>query len=56
MPTVPNFFRQEFVATDVPWRDACLSHLIPLRDGCFVLSDRTGLGFEVIEAELARHP
>ncbi|MGH9398510.1 MAG: mandelate racemase/muconate lactonizing enzyme family protein [Terriglobia bacterium] len=56
MATVPNFFRQEFIALDVPWRDTCLSHPLPIRDGCFVLPTRPGLGFDVNEAELARHP
>ena len=56
MATVPNFFRQEFMVNDVPWRDACLSHPLPIEEGCFVLPDRPGLGFDVNEAELSRHP
>lgn len=56
MATVPNFFRQEFMVKDVPWRDTCLSHPLPVRDGFFELSDRPGLGFDVNEAELQRHP
>lgn len=56
MATVPNFFLQEFFVKDVAWRDACLSHPLPVEDGYFVLPDRPGLGFDVNEEELARHP
>lgn len=56
MATIPNFFRQEFMLLDVPWRDACLSHPLPIEDGHFVLPERPGLGFDVDEEELARHP
>jgi galactonate dehydratase len=56
MAVIPNFFRQEFMANDVPWRDACLSEPLPIESGEFVLSDRPGLGFDVNEDELRRHP
>ena len=56
MATIPNFFRQEFMLKDVPWRDMCLSHPLPIEDGYFTLSDRPGLGFNINEAELLRHP
>ncbi len=56
MATVPNFFRQEFMVNDVPWRDACLSHPLPVKDGFFHLPDRPGLGFDLNEAELLKHP
>ena len=56
MATIPNFFRQEFMVNDVPWRDACLSHPLPVEQGYFILPDRPGLGFDVNEAELLRHP
>ena len=56
MATVPNFFRQEFMVNDVPWRDTCLSHPLPVKNGFFTLPDRPGLGFDVDEAELQRHP
>lgn len=56
MATVPNFFRQEFMLKDVPWRDTCLSHPLPIEDGYFVLPDRPGLGFDINEAELDAHP
>lgn len=56
MATIPNFFRQEFIVNDVPWRDACLSHPLPIDNGYFVLPERPGLGFDVNETELNRHP
>ena len=56
MATVPNFFRQEFMLQDVPWRDGCLSHPLPIENGFFVLSDRPGLGFDMDEAVLEEHP
>lgn len=56
MATIPNFFRQEFMLKDVPWRDECLSHPLPIENGYFVLPDRPGLGFDVDESVLARHP
>jgi galactonate dehydratase len=56
MATVPNFFRQEFMLKDVPWRDQCLSHPLPIENGFFVLPDRPGLGFDIDESVLAAHP
>jgi galactonate dehydratase len=56
MAATPNFYRQEFMFKDVAWRDACLSHPLPIEQGYFVLPDRPGLGFDVNEAELRRHP
>ena len=56
MATVPNFFRQEFMLKDVAWRDACLSHPLPIESGSFVLSNRPGLGFDVDEKVLQAHP
>ncbi len=56
MATVPNFFRQEFMLKDVPWRDGCLSQPLPIQDGYFVLPDRPGLGFDVNEHILQEHP
>jgi galactonate dehydratase len=56
MATVPNFFRQEFMLTDVSWRDECLSHPLPICEGFFELPDRPGLGFDVNEDVLRAHP
>ena len=56
MATIPNFFRQEFMLKDVPWRDEVLSHPLPVADGFFTLPERPGLGFDIDERELEKHP
>ena len=56
MATIPNFFRQEFMFKDVAWRDSCLSHKLPIQRGYFELPDRPGLGFDIDETVLSRHP
>lgn len=54
--SIPNFFRCEFMLNDVAWRDAVLSEPLDVRDGHLFLSDRPGLGVDLVEAELERHP
>jgi galactonate dehydratase len=54
--SLPNFFRQEFMFKDVPWRDDVIDHPIEIRDGHLVLSERPGLGVDLVEEELERHP
>ncbi len=56
MSAIPNFFRQEFMMTDVPWRDAILDKPLPVSDGYFHLSSEPGLGFDLVEEELEKHP
>jgi galactonate dehydratase len=56
MATVPNFFRQEFMVNDVPWRDGCLSHPLPVSNGFFEMPERPGLGFDIDESVLLAHP
>ena len=54
--TIPNFFRQEFMVKDAAWRDSSLSDALPIDAGYFVLPDRPGLGFDLDEAVLSKHP
>ena len=54
--SIPNFFRQEFMVNDVPWRDTVITEPIETRDGKIVLSDRPGLGVDLVEEEMERHP
>lgn len=54
--TLPNFFRQEFMFNDVPWRDEVITHPIEVEDGHFVLSDRPGLGVDLVEEVMEAHP
>lgn len=56
MAATPNCFMQEFMLQDVPWRDRVLGCPLPVHDGMFHLSDRPGLGFDLVEEELDRHP
>ncbi|MCB0628851.1 MAG: mandelate racemase/muconate lactonizing enzyme family protein [Lewinella sp.] len=53
---IPNFFRQEFIFKDVPWRDTIISHPLEIEKGQLVLSGRPGLGVDLIEEELEKHP
>jgi galactonate dehydratase len=50
---IPNFFRQEFMFNDVPWRDTVIDHPIAgmISGGCLHLSDRPGLGVDLVELE-----
>ncbi len=56
--SVPNFFRQEFMFNDVPWRDTVIDHPIGamVKNGCLRLSERPGLGTDLVEAEMEKHP
>jgi len=54
--TVPNFYIQEFDVDDAPWRDEIMTHPLQIEDGALVLSDRPGLGADLIEEQLAKHP
>lgn len=54
--TIPNFFRQEFMFTDVPWRDQVIDHPLDVRNGYLVLSDRPGLGVDLVPEVMQAHP
>lgn len=54
--SVPNFFRQEFMFNDVPWRDTIIDHPLEVKDGKLILSDRPGLGVDLVEEEMEKHP
>jgi len=56
--SVPNFFRQEFMFNDVPWRDTIIDYPIHemIKNGHLVLSDRPGLGVDILEDEVEKHP
>lgn len=53
---IPNFFRCEFMFNDVPWRDEVIGHPLDIRDGQLYLSDRPGLGVDMNEQAMERHP
>ncbi len=54
--SVPNFYILEFDVDDAPWRDDLLSHPLEIRAGMLQVPERPGLGADLIEAELLRHP
>jgi galactonate dehydratase len=54
--SVPNFFRQEFMYNDVPWRDEVIDHAIDIRDGKLIISKRPGLGVDLVEEVMEAHP
>ncbi|MEN0019293.1 MAG: mandelate racemase/muconate lactonizing enzyme family protein [Planctomycetota bacterium] len=54
--SIPNFFRCEFMLNDVPWRDEVITHPLDVRDGKLHLSERPGLGVDLVEEELEKHP
>lgn len=53
---IPNFFRQEYMFTDVPWRDQVIDHPIDVRDGHLILSERPGLGVDLVPDVMEAHP
>ena len=54
--TVPNFFILEIDVDDAPWRDDLLTHPFTIESGHMKLPDRPGLGSDLIESELLKHP
>ncbi len=55
--STPNFCIQEaFAEFDVPWRNELVGGWNPLRNGELVLDDAPGLGLELDEEAIARHP
>jgi len=54
--TVPNFFILEIDVDDAPWRNAILTHPLEIERGYLKLSERPGLGADLIEEELRKHP
>ncbi len=57
MAAVPNFFRLEFMANDVAWRDEAMApDPLDIAGGVLTLSERPGLGVEIDETVLGRHP
>ena len=56
--SIPNFFRQEFMFNDVSWRDTVIDHPIAgmISGGCLHLSERPGLGVDLVEDEMENHP
>jgi galactonate dehydratase len=56
MATVPNFYILELDVDDPPWRDDLLTHPFEIEDGYLKVPTRPGLGSDLIEEELLKHP
>lgn len=56
MATIPNFYRLEHVVRDVSYLEAILNHQLPVEHGVLTLPARPGLGVDLNEEELERHP
>ena len=54
--SLPNFFKLEFMLTDVPWRDEVISSPLPIQNGHLHLSDEPGLGVTLVDEVLEQHP
>lgn len=53
---VPNFVMFEMMMTDVPYRAEICDEDLTIKSGKMVIPDRPGLGIDLNEAELLRHP
>ncbi len=54
--TIPNFYIHELDVDDAPWRDDLMTHPFTIEDGHLLVPDRPGLGSDLIEEELLKHP
>ena len=55
--STPNFMIQEaFGEFDVPWRNSLVQGWNPIRNGQFVLSEEPGLGLDIDEETIGKHP
>ena len=54
--TLPNFLILEYDADDAPWRDDLMTHPFEIENGYLKISERPGLGSDLIEEELNKHP
>jgi len=52
----PNFIMLEMMMTDVPWRSQICDEDLTVRNGEMLIPDRPGLGIDLDEAELLKHP
>jgi len=54
--STPNFFLLETMATDVSWRSELSDEDVRVENGEMLIPTRPGLGIELNEAALAKHP
>jgi len=56
LATIPNFLILEHLADDVPQRYEVMVGQPRLADGCIAVPDTPGLGVDLVEEAMARHP
>ena len=54
--TCENFKILEYEHDDVAWRNEIVSDPIEITDGCIELSEKPGLGSDIIEERIAAYP
>jgi galactonate dehydratase len=54
--STPNWFIQEAITSDVPWRNEVVINPVEVVDGHAAIPTRPGLGIDINEAEAAKHP
>lgn len=54
--STPNFFLLETMASDVPWREDVCDEAVSIVQGKMQIHDRPGLGVDIREEEIAKHP
>ncbi|MHB8645990.1 MAG: mandelate racemase/muconate lactonizing enzyme family protein [Thermomicrobiales bacterium] len=54
--TIPNFFILEIDEDDPPWRDDLMTHPFTITQGHLQVPQRPGLGSDLIEEQLLKHP
>ena len=52
---VPNFLILEIMINDVSWRKDVTTESLDYEDGCLKISDKPGLGIDIIEEEVQKH-
>jgi len=53
---VPNFYMLETMSSDVPYRKDVASETVIFENGCMGIPDLPGLGVDINEEEIAKHP
>ncbi|SMC57754.1 galactonate dehydratase [Pedobacter nyackensis] len=53
---IPNFYLLETMSSDVPWRNDISNEKIKFKDGEMTIPDAPGLGIDINEREIAKHP
>lgn len=52
----PNFIMLEMMMSDVPWRKEICDEDLTMENGAMLIPDRPGLGIDLNEKELLKHP